>query len=367
MKRIKILTIITFLISILLSCEKEVEFKGQLLDPKLVVNSFIYNDSLIEVKVYATHLIPGFESTSPIIKNAEVTLFDGDKEIEKLEYKEVLNDNTYSPNYGKPVDELSGYVSKLTRTEIGKKYRLEVSHPNYQTVICETTIPAPISILKIDTVTEYKTDQYDYTEENFILHVSFADRANETNYYRFVFELYTGELSVLQMNPSTGKTTDYEIVLTKKWSSFQTTDKLLNPEENANDILFEGGSENSFFIFDDLMINGKEYRCPFSLSRYNYDQYLFYINDEVAQLGAFIGIKVTLQTLSYDAYYYIKSLQQYDQSGDMGLFVEPTPVYSNIKNGVGVLGGVSSQSKWIFLKGSYPQKGVKYRDIKMIY
>ena len=87
----KYFIIIIVLVTLITACEKEIKFDKKLVQPKLVVNSFITADSIIDVKVSASKPIPGEQYDFIWPNNATIKLYVDGVETETL--------TTYKINY----------------------------------------------------------------------------------------------------------------------------------------------------------------------------------------------------------------------------------------------------------------------------
>ena len=81
------------------------------------------------------------------------------------------------------------------------------------------------------------------------------------------------------------------------------------------------------------------------------------LNTEIID-GGFYSISFELATLSKEVYLYLKSMQKFDVVTD-GVLTEPVPVYTNIENGLGII-GIQSINYFKFEAGKYPIDGYEY-------
>jgi hypothetical protein len=354
---ILLIAIITLLLS---ACQKEIEFDEKLIQPRLVINSFIAADSLIDVKVSASKSIPGLEKTFPWPDDATVKLFVDGIETETLEVyyieaEETPNDIWFYYDNTKPT---CGYRSVSTKAETGRNYRLEVTHDDYDMASAETFLPHKPEIINIKT--EDITENY-YGQDLRGIQVTlrFKDVPNEKNYYRLNISTFTGNWFP---NFDTKDDTTGVIQLShNNIGNVSSSDKLLNQnEEDANDFLF-GSPGNAYNLFTDDLIDGKEYELTFSI--YPNNNTIWY-NGELMVFGEkpgeFYQITIQLQTITKDAYLYMRSSYAQRWYGN-DFFSEPVQVYSNIENGVGIFAGFNP-SMFEISKGEYPVEGIEYRE-----
>ncbi|HKM93849.1 MAG TPA: DUF4249 domain-containing protein [Prolixibacteraceae bacterium] len=362
MKNRSIIAIIIALLALFSACEKEIHFDQKLIDPKLVINSFIIADSTIEATIALSKPIPGFEKQFEWIDNAEVTLYVDDKKAEvlstfKIDYP-AEEKNEYYWEYSSNLSKATViYRSTSTKAEAGKTYKLEVKHPKYETAFGETTLPEPIEIIELKT--ETKLMNYDYGQENqLIVKMKFKDRADENNYYRISYTQTIGELyNYYNENPDTAYT--IYISSTNFGINLNSNDKILSNDEDANDFLF-GSPNNRYNLFTDDLISGKEYEIEFvAFSNFSYSDYE---NNETkgffSSPGEFYSIDVKLSTISREAFLYMKASNAQQWYGE-DFFSEPVQAFSNIENGVGIVAGYSSSVKNIS-HGAYPIDTINY-------
>lgn len=360
MKKQNIYLIILSFSLILFACQKEIAFNKKLIQPKLVINGFIEADSIIDVKVATSKTIPGVEKPFTWLDDATVKLYVDGVETETLtvypiEYPETNQlDDYYNGNDSRPT---VGYHTINTKAEAGKNYRIEVSHPDYETATAETYIPNKVEILSYasDETTEDDNGFYN-SFQNFTIKIKDPER--EKNYYRLTIRLFSG--TQMQGGKDFTDTTDYISVSNQEVSYIESDDRVLNPDkEDANDFLF-GSPYNTYNLFTDELIDGKEYNLQFRVGKSNYIEY----SDNGFEIrppneGEFTWYIISLQSLTYDAFLYMKSSHAQNWYGN-DFFSEPVQAFSNIENGVGIFAGYNASGIEV-KNGEYPVDGVKYQ------
>ena len=171
----------SFLIFLLLGCEKKVDFKLDQSSPKLVVDASIENGE--PPIVVLSKSINYFSKISPqllaesFVHNAVVEISDGVKAQKLKEYGIPLG-NGYTIYY------YSIDSSNLTSSFVGqlnKNYRLEIASEG-ETYSASTTIP---NITKrIDSI-RYKLTPNDTSEKKVIVMVTATDQAGYGDYVRY--------------------------------------------------------------------------------------------------------------------------------------------------------------------------------------
>ena len=113
---------------------------------------------------------------------------------------------------------------------------------------------------------------------------------------------------------------------------FTTTDPVFADFMNIVHVedLFGGSNyyaNGPYNMFNDAYFDGKQYTVSLEMSVYT-DSYSF-----------FEPYTLEVTKADYNLYQFKKTYaaQQFNDNGLMGLFTEPTQVYSNVQNGVGVI------------------------------
>ncbi len=283
----KIIINIILLFVILVSCEKIIDINIPEKDKKIVVNSIISTDSLVKVNVSKSLNILDNQN-AVFLNDASVKLYEDNVFIEQLQ-------NTTNGNF----ESQSFYPS------VGKKYKIEVSHSNLNTVTAENKIPVKVAINSIDTVSK-NTEGYSSYE----LTINFTDPVNDTNYYF----LEAKTKMPLDYDYNTGKPIGYDMQNIYIFSD----DKIVQA----------GVDHNGGIVFSDNLINGQTYPLKVQVDKYNFyedtNMVYFYLN-----------------SVSKDFYLYVISFSMNVNNQD-NPFAEPVQVYENINNGYGIFAGYSS-------------------------
>jgi len=166
MKKYSLLLILSLFL--FASCEKEANIKILKVEPKLVINSFINENSTFSVSVELSKAIYNNVSYNlpTYVENAQVTISDG-----------TTTHNLIHSSYGMYYNSVPfQYASS------GKTYHLTVSTPDGKSVTASTTVPKPVnqgqilySITPTNNVNEYNLkisfqDSY-YTGDYYILKI----------------------------------------------------------------------------------------------------------------------------------------------------------------------------------------------------
>lgn len=277
--KIKFIHVVILFISIVsISCEKTVDnIKYPAHKPMLVIYSFISpSDTLLRVHVSTTKNIYGQLIDYPKLLPVTVTLIDNGQSI--------------------PFSSMdsSGYCYLKHSVDAGKQYKIMAHCSGYNDVFGECKIPDLEDInITIDTFTITTPSQWGaYT--NTYANIKLRDVPNETNYYNISCVLN----SYFEQGKNTPKYS-YVLHVHKENDDYSQTD-----------------------LISDHLIDGQLISVPFSYYGY-YDE---------AIIGWEIEATVLLTDTEY--YQYHKSLQTYRGSDEP--FTEFSPVYTNIKGGLGI-------------------------------
>ncbi len=347
--QIKIITGI--LIAILFySCEKTIEFEGELTNTQIVVNGILRPGEQISAGIYESKSFLEDADFFESITNAKADLYVDGTFVETLLYEEKVDTLTEYLEYGvtnKTIYNSGNYFGETT-IEAGKTYRLEVSCDGLNTVNCETTVPIPVQITNVDTSsTEFEAATYQYTLLTFTF--TFTDEGSTNNFYRMRTDNIIGNPLGYHESDTTIYTDTIIISFTEN-AGFSTSDPIFNDNNNEANEIVMGAPVNQYAIFTDGNIDGAEYNLKIS--------YSYLTSNEYQTPGSFNTKKFFLSSLSEEYYNYLNSAN-YHFWYDEDYFSEPVPVYSNVEGGMGIWAS-ESFSQYNFTHGEYPIDGKTY-------
>lgn len=317
------------------SCETVIDYKGPETEPKAVIYALLQPDNFISVSVSESHSVFQVPWKPRQIKDATVRVYRDGELLETLAYS---GSEPEEPDA--PVSPYSLYRSQTNKPESGYTYRIEVLIPGYPAAWGETSIPAPVPVVVADT--SYKTNEHGYRE--LYISLRFRDPAAKENYYRFTAPsrhgVYRGDTHL----PYDPEQKVYVIIGDMNYGAL--SDPIIAPVHD--DDFLDMYLENDYYIFNDELIAGREYdlKLHYAGMDVNVDYYEF--------LRAFF----TLNSLTKDLYLYLQSYSAYRQTNDDPLS-EPVQVYSNVTNGLGIVGALSFSRDSLII-GEYPVEGVQY-------
>lgn len=318
----KILSIIFLALGLILfvSCEKEIEFNGEISEPMVVLNSFISPDSIICANLTKSRFFLSNKSGFDYINNAEISVYVNGLFREKLNFKK---DGTYQASF---------------KPNAGDTVRLLVKVAGYDDVESTAIIQHPSNILtteakKVEKRREiYKTgDEISayYLSGDCEFNVKIKDNAREQNYYRLVAK----KRNQTVYNNDT-ITYEYDINFTLEGFDNQSGDMI--------GIFDDGESRSKQHLITDELFNGKEFVLKFATDYAylevvpGYEEYYNYKNPSSSE-----SVVINLQVITKDMYLYLKSKESADGIL-VGFFTEPVQIYNNISNGIGILGAFTN-------------------------
>ena len=318
MRYFKLLSMIMFVAG-LTACEKLIPYEDIESEPLLVVNGIQHVGEPAHLSVERSSFY--IESEKDFrVKDLHVDLYVNGAFKEALQVRDSMNMETYwsyDENGNEHEEERIRYAFNYCEGEYilceGDALRFEVSSSEFDEVaVAETTIPYAPNVVSFDTV---------------------RIEANGEGYYADYHQVYFA----LTLDDPAGK--DYYNLYPKEgfeyYNSFYSSDPVFADFMNVVHIddLF-GGSEyigrGEYNMFNDSYFDGKRYAVSLFTNAYIEDGQVMepYVME--------------VSKVDYNLYQFKKSYSAYDYNDDLiGLFTEPSQVYSNVQNGVGV---VCSQS-----------------------
>lgn len=315
----KYILFILMIVSIL-ACNKTLNFDDEGLANKLVFNGIIQTGDSFNASLSRSSSIlseTGF-GIPPMSANGTIQLFE--------------NGTLLST-----VSSLGQFSFADIKPKAGASYRIVVNTEN-EMIEAQTTIPNKVEVISVDT-TSVKSNNLIFT----IINLRIKDPEGD-DYYRIVNMRET--ISYIQDNKGVRKYyksyNQYGIV-----SDDPVFKSVYN---NFGDEIIDG-PENEYSIFPDTYFNGKEYSIKLSYFENSYG----YSNSS-GVYGAkqiYERNEIHVQKLSKDLYNYLKYLKLYNFYHD-NPFAEPVPIYSNIKNGIGIFAGFNDEAKLEYEKKLVP-------------
>jgi len=322
------------------ACTEEIKFTGEKIDPKIVIYSLLQPDSVIKVSVAKSHAVFEEKYVPKQITDAMVKLYRDGELIETLTY--VAPEP--QPEYYSALP-YSKYVSQGVKPVYGSTYRIEVEMAGMKKASGEVRLPDIIPVIGLDTIENLPSGGNIIMEAK----VRFSDPGGKNNFYRISARcaegMYYGDKSV-PWSPETPVS-----VYVNDCSYASDNDPVITPRKEEQD-LFDMQIQNTYHIFNDDLIAGKEYALTLELNHRwpDTDYYEFSLFD------------FELQSITEDLYMYLRTSSAHMQTND-AFITEPVLVSTNIENGLGVVGAMSSSTVTLII-GEYPVEGVTYEVIR---
>ena len=316
----------------LISCEKEIDFKGKEEAPRMVLNTIINPNSCIKVFLSESQF---FLSTNIYYKNinyAKIYVWRNGEMIEELIFDGKM---TYTGNF---------------IPSIGDKIKITAEHPDYPSVESEETeIPATVPLITIDTVDfkyygiEYESHPARYIDDDTVIYIHY-DTTRLDTMYRMIMH---SKVKITFNDPERIKNHYRIFVGVDDKYVGERTGRLEQSNSvfcYSNDLVFSNSnmglaSTSLYNEFSDLLFDGETY----TLTLCFYVEKLYVKNDTLSYYNNIPDereITVRLESICESNYKYFSSLSLLGITGN-GPFSEPVQIYSNIKGGMGIVGSYS--------------------------
>ena len=321
----KYILFILMIVSIL-ACNKTLDFDDEGYANQIVVNSTISTNS------YFVSYIN--KSRSILTKNQTATPVEGSMEL--------FEDGTLIRQFP---TQLGAFSATDIITKAGKTYRMVITAEGKK-LEAETMIPNKAEVLSVDTASVKANNNL----RNIIINLRIKDPEGD-DYYRIIYMRET--ISYLQDNKGVRK-----YYRSYNQYGIGSDDPVFKSVyNNFGDEIIDGPS-NEYSIFPDTYFNGKEYSVK--LSYYENPSNSGYEPGNPYGYGSYYGTtkiyernEIHVQKLSKDLYNYLKYLKLYNFYHD-NPFAEPVPIYSNVKNGIGIFAGFNDEVKLQYEKKLIP-------------
>ncbi|MDP4952459.1 MAG: DUF4249 domain-containing protein [Flavobacteriales bacterium] len=277
MKNLPKLLICFCLVGMLYSCEKEIPYLGDEIDDQLVLVSYIEAGDDI--------VRCSLSKTASILNNDDIVFFTNAN-------VQVSRNGNF---IGTAVSMGDGWYEIPTEVAVGDVFSISAHQEGFESVTAETKVPAFPS--------NFELVEFELIGDDF------------SSFYR----------AQLRFNDPDG--TDYYQLLVYEDNDF--SDPFALGFSSTNPIFQDdsGFGESEWFYFDDGFFSDE----LFDGNEVNFDIEFYAGSSEV---------KIQLIRCSREFYLYQKSLHMYrETSGDF--FAQPVQIFSNVENGLGVVGAYS--------------------------
>lgn len=336
----KLITILTIATALFLSsCEKIIEFHGEEIDPKLVVNSIVETGKPVKAYISKSYFFLDNEENTTAPDDVVPTLYVNDNRIGEMtpafdtiwevfglqEYRLIpIFYNDYHPQIGD--------VVKIVAAANGYDDADGATSPLPNAVECEM---------------ETKLMEWD----SYYYHPHFDDQGvyEEDSLLRINGRM---ELTFNISDPNPGKTNLFRLHLPGYNSKHEGENHCYVSFEYDDPIFGATVIENEFFdasdldtrpegVFTDLLFDGNSYEIKLDV------YFEMDIDEEEGYDPDFFRFPFKLEHLSKEYYNYLYTCNQGDEV--LQFFAEPIQTYSNVNGGFGLVGGMSSKTFWLDL------------------
>lgn len=276
--------------AVLFSCEKEIDFKGDVSEPRLVLNALVELDSTFRVHLERSRF---FLDNSPqndlaVTSGATVTV------------KNLTTNQTYVLT-----ESTAGSLYEFPFTVTANtSYSIEVSHPDYNAVSATTQTLSGVPILSVDTTSILQNN-----ESRLRFELKFNDPGADENYYLIhvdIQEVYETD------------TFSYPLYV-------MSNDPAIDNSGNTD---IDGSTyDMPYLALEDKTFNGGTKTLVFT----SYNPFAWSSNP-----SSKLTIKLT--NMNRETYLYFKSVNLF---GQQDIFSEPVKIFSNILEGFGIFGFMS--------------------------
>ncbi|ASB50028.1 DUF4249 domain-containing protein [Alkalitalea saponilacus] len=299
-------------IAVISSCESDLEIDMDEGGGRLTLFSFLIPDS-----VFTVHL-------SKSVNHSSVDFFervyDG--------YVTVVRNNVVVDSFAYPYRDLWAQRPGIP-IQPGDHFELRAGDASGYRVSGSTVIPEVVSISRIDTTRSAIMDPANPGFSYIQCEIVFYDPESVDNYYQLVVlkDLWTK--------------TDHGLIHEHRKVSFLKDDPIFYIRDQEGSLL---GGIDFRGTFSDYLINGKEYQLSIRLPA-SYVQ--------PPELGQKRKLTFLLLNQSRDYFNYLRSRVVAEYNYDLPI-VDPIKIYSNIEDGLGIIGGISvGTDSLVFIGADY--------------
>lgn len=361
MKKIKHYFLIFAFAASPLACERMLETDFSEEKPLIVMNGIVQPHEPIRIQIGKSYLFSDTTAMRAHLPHAKVELYINGKFEEEMKPTQKSEERTYG----------ALYFTATTQAKSGDKIRFEASAPGMQTAWSEIEIPTPPAIEKINTASSIEkatqNNQNSWIQNTHHLYYDIPkDIAIEPFHRTMNLRIglrkeRTEREQYFMLNVYTSETPYHPDSLYKPLPLPVNTQKdpvfVNDPKNSVMDILFERNTKYSnSSVFTDKLFKNNAYTLDVSVSNYyrtkierqettdkNGHKTYIYKSHKVYNPP----LKISVVALSPDLYYSLKSKQSRLYDNPLHFISEPQITFTNVNNGIGIVGAMSSVEKQI--------------------
>ena len=372
----RIYAILTCFLMVLCACEKDVEFDGPAEEAE---NDIVINAVAVEgepLRVYLNHAYPIGQQPVARYINYQSAMFSQSDYLTDYRSKSYYKSTgIFNAEVTAVVNDSQTYTLRLASDSLGfvcdykpqpndhivvKATSFENAGNNVMQPVteatAETTLPAKpkIEVVKHEVLKDssyYEVNQLTSLADTIMRLTCRIIDAGGNQYYRLRIRGERIVVSETWYNPIYGRPNAYYYNLRFQDVYFSEDPLFVDPRLNMN---FGGWSAYFSNVFDNALMQGTDY--SFTLDSPKPDSHfvaskaydsntgeLIFENKQVYDKAEFDPrVMVELQAITPEFYRYLKSVELYRVT-ESDAFSEPIQIYSNVKNGWGIFGSLSSQ------------------------
>jgi hypothetical protein len=313
-----------------LSCEKDIEFNGDITDNKIVMNSYITPDSVISVHLSKSKFFLNSGNNFVLVKNAKIDLYVNNVLKEQLSHDQ---DGWYKGTYKPKENDVIELIAKV---------------PTYEDVKTKTQVPQKAVIVKIDTTfiagaSNSVFSGGDVLGENvsgkLLINIIIKDNPDRKDYYRI-------SMKTFNLNDTTNARMN-------EWNTYFSLQGYNVKGDNIFDLLegdLGGSKSDNFHLINDDLFNGNEIK-------FTIEQQVSYFRSKPGEInpkewsygGGIPNYEINIQSITRDMFLFIQT-KKANQDSFTDFFSEPVVIFNNIENGIGILGSYVDSKTEIRLK-----------------
>ena len=325
----------------LTSCEKEIEFKGEQTDPKLVINSLLEPGQPVKANISKSFFFLDNEADTEAPDDLVAILYVNGESLGEmtLRYDTVVSYDIWNPN-----EPSMGRVQKIYTHDYcpvaGDIIKITASANGFDDVEA-TTSPLPNGVdshanVEVLNWTSYYQYTYDDVDDDFVIVDSLLS--------------FYGDL-VLTLDitdPNPGQSDCFKVYV-ESWKRdmhnsircyFEYDDPVFGSALPNNEYIdFDDLETKPQGVFTDVLFDGRTYQLKFKMR-------VEMTLDEEYDTD-FFQLPIRLEHLSKEYYYYLNTCDQGDMS--MQLYAEPIQTYTNVNGGYGIVAGRTVDTLWFAL------------------
>lgn len=339
------------------ACERVITLNTESYVPRIVMNGILSPDSLIEIKVSKSSLYTDTTLDRSFMDQAALTLFINGIKAETMQRVRV---DTVSGS-----DRLFGYTALVSvyRSTVypkaGDRVRVEASARGHLPTWAETTIPTPPTIHRVDTATFFTskplisngyslslTEEGLYQNMRIKMEVS-AGTPGTTRQFLLQTRIMAEEIAEYPGLPSR-----FLFLYTDDDPVFEESYRSSLLEELLSEGYLEGKKRYDAALFSNKLFGDNRYTLNFSITDYYYSYttyeeretewgYPVYVAVKTEQFKPPLEVLFTVISPELLPYYRETGHDPLSDEASFELISEPELTYSNVHNGIGVVGAVS--------------------------